>query len=179
MFISPAATIDITGPSSSGYWVQFTSNVITWTYTSGDPNPISIIVSNSNNSYLNGDFSISQYVDVSTQSTNVTLVTGPGYSVEFVNPANSSDVYATSNSFSVMPPAVPAAAATSSAASSSTSSSPSGTSSGSSTSGTSPSSPSSSTSPNAALRAAVGVNAQGILGVIAACGIASLSTLLL
>ena len=35
--------------------------------------------------------------------TNVTLRVGQGYQVEFVNPLNESQVYATSQSFSVMP----------------------------------------------------------------------------
>ena len=35
--------------------------------------------------------------------TNVTLRVGQGYQVEFVNPLNESQVYATSQTFSVMP----------------------------------------------------------------------------
>ena len=35
--------------------------------------------------------------------TNVTLKTGSGYSVEFVNPANASDVYAIGPKFEVKP----------------------------------------------------------------------------
>jgi hypothetical protein len=84
MFI---ATISITSPSSSSYWfvtssvhclalltslfllsrVQNVSNVIDWTYNSGDPNPVDIIVTNGNNQTLNGDFSIAQFVQVSDQ----------------------------------------------------------------------------------------------------------------
>ena len=84
------------------------------------------MVVNSDATVLNGAFSIDEYVDISlevsytstlflylrvsrevyrsTQSftiTNVTLKNGTGYSVEFVNPANHSDVYATGPTFEV------------------------------------------------------------------------------
>lgn len=36
--VSPAITIN--GPNPNAYWVQNTSNVITWSFTSNDPNPI-------------------------------------------------------------------------------------------------------------------------------------------
>ena len=78
---------------------------------------------------LNGAFSIDEYVDVAlevlwtrytfllarevsrkvhrlTQSftiTNVTLKSGTGYSVEFVNPSNHSNVYAIGPKFEVKP----------------------------------------------------------------------------
>lgn len=104
--------------------VQGSSNTITWTYEKGDPTPISIFIVNSDVNVLNGAFSVDEYVDVSTQVqctttrffspeslkssirqsytiTNVTLNTGPGYAVEFVNPANYSDVYAISPRFEV------------------------------------------------------------------------------
>ncbi|KAF7791556.1 hypothetical protein EIP86_002572 [Pleurotus ostreatoroseus] len=103
---SALATITITGPSPSSFWVQNTSNVITWTFTQGDPSPVDILVINSDNTTLNGAFDIAQFVDVSIQSvtiTNVTLKNGSNYQVEFVNPLNASQIYATSQSFSVMP----------------------------------------------------------------------------
>ena len=73
---------------------------------------------------LNGAFSIKEYVDISLEVpypfrevshevftvdpqsftvTNVTLKTGSGYSVEFVNPANASNVYAIGPKFEVKP----------------------------------------------------------------------------
>lgn len=83
---------------------------------------------NDDTTVLNGPFSIQEYVDVSlqvsyisdaflvlggltrvyrpTQSftiTNVTLKNGTNYAVEFVNPANHSDVYATGPKFEVKP----------------------------------------------------------------------------
>ncbi|KAI0920643.1 hypothetical protein AcW1_002326 [Taiwanofungus camphoratus] len=183
LIFPPAAAITISGPSQSAYWVQYTTNVITWSYTAGDPNPIDILVINQNDTTLNGDFSIAQYVDVSQESftvTNVTLVVGDNYAVEFVNPNNGSQVYAKSNAFSVKPPGT-LAAPTSSVSPSST-----GSASGSAASSTSPSSASgssSSTSPSHSANAAYTVSAfgstQGILGVIAACGVASLSALFL
>jgi hypothetical protein len=91
------ATIQITGPDSTHYWVQNTSNTITWTYTKGDPSPLSIMIVNSDVNVLNGAFSIDEYVDASAETytvTDVTLKTGTGYTVEFVNPSNYSDLYA-------------------------------------------------------------------------------------
>ncbi|EPT00061.1 hypothetical protein FOMPIDRAFT_1123394, partial [Fomitopsis schrenkii] len=87
--------------------VQFTTNTITWDYSPGDPSPINIIVNNLQNTTLNGDFSIASYVNVSAQSftvTNVTLVTGSNYQVVFIDPANTTIVYATSGTFSVDAP---------------------------------------------------------------------------
>lgn len=47
--------------------VQGSSNTITWTYTQGDPTPISIFIVNSDVNTLNGAFSVDEYVDVATQ----------------------------------------------------------------------------------------------------------------
>lgn len=47
--------------------VQNTSNVITWTFTAGDPSPVDILVVNSDNTTLNGAFDIARFVDVSIQ----------------------------------------------------------------------------------------------------------------
>ncbi|KAI0073205.1 hypothetical protein K474DRAFT_1603737, partial [Panus rudis PR-1116 ss-1] len=101
------ATISITAPSETAYWVQNTSNTINWNYESGDPNPISIIVTNSNNSFLNGAFSIHEFVDLTNGTftvTNVTLRVADGYTVSFVNPTNASQIYANSSTFSVRAP---------------------------------------------------------------------------
>ncbi|KAH9056610.1 hypothetical protein EDB87DRAFT_1833641 [Lactarius vividus] len=146
------ATISISGPSASQYWVQNTSNTIQWTYNTGDPNPVDIIITNQNNQTLNGDFSIARFVPVSQESftvTNVTLRPGTGYQVVFVNPVNTTDVYANSSNFEVKasgtPPA-PSSTSGSSNPSSGSSASSSGT-----TSTTSPSSTSSSATKNSAL----------------------------
>jgi hypothetical protein len=80
------------------------------------------VILNTNETFLNGEFSIDEYVNLSLEViasifsngqalsgfkaftiTNVTLKDGSGYKVEFVNPANHSDVYATSNTFEVKP----------------------------------------------------------------------------
>jgi len=104
----PAAVsaLTITGPSSDYYWVFGQSNTIQWTTSSGDPNPISITITNPDNSILNGVFSIAQNVSVDTSFftvTNVTLRPDSGYIVNFVNPTNGSDVYASSSGFTVQP----------------------------------------------------------------------------
>lgn len=87
--------------------MQNTSNVIVWTYTPGDPSPVDVLVVNSDNSTLNGPFSIAQFVDVSMQTvtvTNVTLKVGSNYAVAFVSPQNHSLVYSTSPTFDVKTP---------------------------------------------------------------------------
>ena len=47
--------------------VQNTSKTITWTYSQGDPSPISIVIVNEDATVLNGAFSIQEYVDVSVE----------------------------------------------------------------------------------------------------------------
>lgn len=47
--------------------VQFTTNTISWTFTSGDPTSVDIIITNSNNQTLNGNFSIARAVPVSQE----------------------------------------------------------------------------------------------------------------
>ncbi|TDL27383.1 hypothetical protein BD410DRAFT_835663 [Rickenella mellea] len=104
---SALATISIMGPSPSAYWVQNASNLITWSFSQGDPNPIDITVTNANSSFLNGAFSIARNVDLSNGTftvTNVTLVVASGYVVNFVNGTNETQVYASSGQFDVKAP---------------------------------------------------------------------------
>ncbi|KAL6302556.1 hypothetical protein BKA93DRAFT_702140, partial [Sparassis latifolia] len=102
--------ITILQPSSTSYWVEMTTNEIVWSYNAGDPSPITVVVTAQNDTTLNGVFTIAQtyaFIDLIfslPNSTNVTLVVGSGYAVSFVNPTNESDVYTTSQSFSVMAP---------------------------------------------------------------------------
>lgn len=103
---SVLGNITIAGPSDKAYWVQFTENNITWSYKQGDPSPISIFISNAEQNLLNGEFSIAEYLDSSIQQftvTNVTLVQGSGFVVNFVNPKNFSEIYASSKPFEVKP----------------------------------------------------------------------------
>ncbi|CDO77492.1 hypothetical protein BN946_scf184902.g26 [Trametes cinnabarina] len=176
--IAVTNALQILSPSSSSYWVQNTSNTITWQFSQGDPSPISITVVNANNATLNGAFSIANFVNVSTQTftvTNVTLRPGDHYQVQFVNTSNITQVFAHSDDFSVKPPGtapapVVSASATSSGASAS-STAPSGTS--------STSSASASAQGNSKNGAISLTSSQGVFGVIAACAVASLSALLL
>ncbi|KZS86754.1 hypothetical protein SISNIDRAFT_420566, partial [Sistotremastrum niveocremeum HHB9708] len=87
--------------------VQNTSNPIQWSSQPGDPSPISIIVTNPDNSILNGPFSIHEFVNITDGSftvTNVTLRVDKGFFVNFVNPSNASQIYAQSQPFEVKPP---------------------------------------------------------------------------
>ncbi|KAG8993568.1 hypothetical protein FRB94_005349 [Tulasnella sp. JGI-2019a] len=100
------AALTVTGPSSTAYWVFGTANTITWTYDANDPSPASVIITNPDKNTLNGPFSVAQNVPASQKSievTDVTLKPGDGYVVNFVNPSNSSDIYAFSGSFTVKP----------------------------------------------------------------------------
>ncbi|KAG8908227.1 hypothetical protein FRB99_008292 [Tulasnella sp. 403] len=104
-----ASAITVTGPSSEKYWVFGSSNQITWTYSQGDPNPVTITVTNQNTEFLNGNFSIAQFVSVSQESftvTNVTLRPATGYVVNFINSQNSS-ILASSSPFEVKPAGTP------------------------------------------------------------------------
>ncbi|KAI0830335.1 hypothetical protein BC628DRAFT_1000220 [Trametes gibbosa] len=178
--IAVANALDITGPSESFYWVQNTSKTITWTFNQGDPSVININVVNSDNRTLNGALSIANSVNVSALSftfTNVTLRTGDGYQVQFVNTSNITQVFASSAVFTVKPPGT-AAAPTASA-----SGSPTASGSASNASATSPSgsaSSSGSATPTSGNNGAVSLaSSQGVYGLIAACGVASLSAMLL
>jgi len=98
--------ITITGPDPNHYWVFGVANNITWTYEANDPTPVSITITNPNNTILNGVFSIAENVPVSQQSftvTDVTLRPGTGYIVNFINPSNNSQVYTSSSAFTVDP----------------------------------------------------------------------------
>ncbi|KAI0744506.1 hypothetical protein C8Q76DRAFT_2309 [Earliella scabrosa] len=164
--------IDIIGPNENAYWVQNATNTITWQFSEGDPSPISINIVNANNATLNGPFSIARFVNVSDQTftvTNVTLRPGDGYQVQFVNNTNITQVFAESPTFTVMPPGTEPAPTVSAS-----SSAPSG-------SATSPSSTGTASATGGAGGAGNGAlsNSQGIFGVVVACGIASLSALLL
>jgi len=170
------ATIQITSPDSNVYWVQGSSNTITWTYEKGDPTPISIFIVNSDVNVLNGAFSVDEYVDVSTQSytiTNVTLNTGSGYAVEFVNPSNYSDVYAISPRFEVKATGTPPAS-TNPAGGSSSSTPGSGSPSSSSSTSSSPK-PTGTTSGNSAKNGALS-SSSNILFSLATCGLVAVAS---
>ncbi|KAH9995218.1 hypothetical protein BJV77DRAFT_235898 [Russula vinacea] len=158
------AAITITGPSASSYWVQNTSNLISWTYGSGDPSSVDIIVNNSNNQTLNGNFSIARSVPVSQESftvTDVTLRVGTGYRVLFVDPTTDTQLIAQSSDFEVKAPGTSPAPT----ASPSTSLQGSGTPSGSSTASGSSASSTSTKKNSAALGLAVDAR-----GLFYACG---------
>ncbi|ETW76437.1 hypothetical protein HETIRDRAFT_411851 [Heterobasidion irregulare TC 32-1] len=177
------AEISITGPSSSAYWVQNTSNTITWSFGAGDPNPVSIIVTNKDNTTLNGAFSIAESVNVSQASfttTNVTLRPGSNYQVVFVNSTNLTQVYANSTDFDVKPAGTtPAPTASSGSGSGSASATGTGSSaSGSASSTSSTSSAPRSSSASLAIRLSL-TSAPGTLHALGACGLAALAGLLL
>jgi len=182
-FIASSLAISITSPSSDAFWVQGTSNVINWSFSSGDPNPVDITVTNSNSSLLNGAFSIARNLDASNGSftvTNVTLRVAQGYVVNFVNGTNNTQIFASSGQFEVKKPGTPKSNATTTASGSSASStSPSSSGSNSASSGSASSTTSSSrgaASSGAAVRAnAVGFLGQGVPALIASALVALLA----
>ena len=60
--------------AAAGNRVQNTSNTITWSFGAGDPNPVSIIVTNKDNTTLNGAFSIAESVNVSQAVSSIFFV---------------------------------------------------------------------------------------------------------
>jgi len=170
---SALATITITGPSANTYWVQNTSNNITWEFGQGDPNPISITVTNPNTTFLNGPFSIAEHVDLSNKTftvTNVTLNVHDGYVINFVNGSNASQIYAQSSAFSVKTPGTPQASQPAASGASPSATSPSGNGSATSSGATGSST---SGAPSAAIRAFDGTFAAvaPMLGVSAAMAV--------
>jgi len=100
------SAITITFPASDKYWVYGASNNIYWTYSNGDPSPVSITITNPG--VLSGPFSIAENVQTADQvytvtNTNVTLSPTTGYVVNFVNSTNPSQVFTSSPSFEVKP----------------------------------------------------------------------------
>jgi len=185
-FIASSLAISITSPNSNDYWVQATSNVINWSFSSGDPNPVDITITNSNSSFLNGAFSIARNLDASNGTftvTNVTLRVAQGYVVNFVNGTNSSQIFASSQQFEVKKPGTAKSgngnATATASGSSASSTSPNASGSGSSGSG----SPTASSSRGAAANSSgaavhtitVGFLGQGVPALIASALMALLS----
>jgi hypothetical protein len=167
------ATITINSPSASAYWVQNTSNLISWTYTQGDPSSVDVIVTNDNNQTLNGAFSIARGVPVSQESftvTDVTLRQGTGYRVSFVDPTNATQVLAQSADFEVKAPGTSPAPTTAAT--------PTSGSTNSTSSGSSASSRAATASSTGKSNAAFGLVADAS-GVFYACGIVALGSLFL
>ncbi|KAG8952160.1 hypothetical protein FRC04_005160 [Tulasnella sp. 424] len=109
------SAITVSGPSSDKYWVFGTSNQITWSSSKGDPTSVSITITNPNSDALNGKFSISENVQTTDESftvTDVTLKPATGYIVNFINPQNNSEIYASSSPFEVKPAGTPPYGAT-------------------------------------------------------------------
>ncbi|EIW56420.1 uncharacterized protein TRAVEDRAFT_49246 [Trametes versicolor FP-101664 SS1] len=105
--IAVTSALEITAPSQSVFWVQDTSNTITWTFNEGDPSPLTIILENTDPQILNGvGLALTSSVDTSAESFTVANVTFPavnGYTVEFVDPVNNNVVFASSAVFMIKP----------------------------------------------------------------------------
>jgi len=98
--------LNIVAPDVNVYWVQGDTNTIVWNYGVNDPSPITIFITNPDDKTLHGPFGIAEFVPVQQQTvkvTDVTLKVGNGYIVNFVDPKNATNVYATSAPFEVKP----------------------------------------------------------------------------
>jgi len=178
-FAASSLALSITSPGPNAFWVQGTSNVINWSFSSGDPNPVDITVTNSNSSFLNGAFSIARNLDASNGSftvTNVTLRVDAGYVVNFVNTTNSSQIFTSSGEFDVKKAGTTPVNSTGTASGSP----PSATSSSGSSSSGSGTATQTSTRGAASSGAAVRTNAGGFLGngipALAGSGLVALLT---
>ncbi|KAJ3994239.1 mitochondrial developmentally regulated MAPK-interacting protein [Lentinula boryana] len=165
------ATLSISSPSSTEFWVFNSPNSINWTSTAGDPESFNIDIINLDNTTLNGAFSIASGVanNLSFEVTNVTLVPGDNYICQFINSSNITQVFVNSSTFSVKPAGTTPAPPVSSAAASSSGSSGSATSgtSGSSTASGSAASASTSNGASTLLTTKSAVIAAGVMGFAA------------
>ncbi|KIM64895.1 hypothetical protein SCLCIDRAFT_1213000 [Scleroderma citrinum Foug A] len=132
-----SAQLTITNPTSDSWWVAQSSNTLAWTCDTSTYSNFTVLLANSNPSILVQPIAIiaiEPNYDCSKTITQQQASQPPstGYTVLLANPLNSSDVYATSQSFEIK-------ALGSSYPATSASSSPTGT------SGSSSASPSSST----------------------------------
>ncbi|KAF9073226.1 hypothetical protein BDP27DRAFT_1319067 [Rhodocollybia butyracea] len=166
-----SATFSISSPSGSEFWVFNRSNAVNWTSTAGDPTEFNIDIINTNSSILNGAFSIAPSVanSLSFVISNVTLVPGDGYIMQFVNVSDPTQVFVNSSAFTVMPngtaPAPPVTGSSSASGNGSSGSATSG--SGSSTASGSSASPSATNGASSLLNTKSVVVAAGVMALSA------------
>ncbi|KAI5994907.1 hypothetical protein F5J12DRAFT_856539 [Pisolithus orientalis] len=130
-----SAQLTITNPSSDSWWVAQSSNTLAWTCNTSPYSNFTILLANSNPSVLVQPIAIiaiQENYDCSKTITQQqsTQPAATGYTVQFANPLNSTDVYATSETFEIkaLGSSYPATSSASSPSGTSGSSSPSSTS---------------------------------------------------
>ncbi|WWD17243.1 hypothetical protein CI109_101681 [Kwoniella shandongensis] len=99
-----SATLTITQPSAAHWWVGQSLNTLAW--DGSDPSQFSVFLANPDTSVLTSMLALESIV--MTYQTSLTINPGnikaaTGYTLLLTNPLNSSDVYATSESFEIKP----------------------------------------------------------------------------
>ncbi|KAI6145730.1 hypothetical protein EDD17DRAFT_1879723 [Pisolithus thermaeus] len=129
-----SAQLTVTNPSSNSWWVAQSSNTLAWTCNTSPYSNFTILLANSNPSVLVEPIAIiaiEENYDCSQTITQQqsTQPAASGYTVLLANPLNSSDVYATSETFEIkaLGSSYPATSSASSPSGTSSSSSPSST----------------------------------------------------
>ncbi|KAK8864457.1 hypothetical protein IAR55_001706 [Kwoniella newhampshirensis] len=97
-----SATLTISQPTAAHWWVGQSLNTLAWSGT--DPNQFSVFLSNPDTSVLTSMLALESIV--MTYQTSLTINPGnikaaTGYTLLLTNPLNSSEVYATSESFEI------------------------------------------------------------------------------
>ncbi|KAL4068463.1 hypothetical protein V8B97DRAFT_1918584 [Scleroderma yunnanense] len=101
-----SAQLTITNPSSDSWWVAQSSNTLAWTCDTSPYTNFTILLANSNPSVLVQPIAIIAVQENYDCSKTITQQqsaqpASTGYTVQFANTLNSSDVYATSQPFEI------------------------------------------------------------------------------
>jgi len=101
-----SAQLTITNPSSSSWWVAQSTNTLTWTCNTSPYTSFTVLLANSNPSVLVSPLaiiSIQENYDCSKLITQDQVVqpAATGYTIQFANILNGTDIYAESEPFEI------------------------------------------------------------------------------
>ncbi|KAI6012066.1 hypothetical protein PISMIDRAFT_676937 [Pisolithus microcarpus 441] len=129
-----SAQLTVTNPTSDSWWVAQSANTLAWTCNTSPYNNFTVLLANSNPSILVQPIAIIAIQESYDCSKTITQQqsaqpAATGYTVLLANPLNSTDVYATSETFEIkaLGSSYPATSSASSPSGTSSSSSPSST----------------------------------------------------
>ncbi|QRV75080.1 GPI-anchored small secreted protein [Ceratobasidium sp. AG-Ba] len=102
------AQLTITEPSSNRWWVAQSINTLRWTCNTSPHTNWTVLIMNSDTTILSGPLALIairkyNYDCSKTIVPGEQLKPGTGYTMQFANPFNNTDVFATSESFEVKP----------------------------------------------------------------------------
>jgi len=98
------AAISILEPNSAITWHTNDTVTVKWSSAPDDPSPFRIILSNPDQNLLNGNASIADSVDTNNAAVTILLPSvgfGGDYRLFFINPKNTTEVFAESQPFSI------------------------------------------------------------------------------